>query len=74
MGKYIHPKIKRIELDTEQAVLEVCKLGGKYFFKFTDVPLCASGTQSAGSYCNTSVKGARQNTPITMALGEAVPS
>ncbi|MDD4202118.1 MAG: hypothetical protein PHQ52_01475 [Candidatus Omnitrophica bacterium] len=31
MKKYIQPKIKAIKLDSDQAILQVCKVGGDYF-------------------------------------------
>ncbi|MDD4202536.1 MAG: hypothetical protein PHQ52_03625 [Candidatus Omnitrophica bacterium] len=55
MKKYIQPKIKAIQLNEDQAVLQVCKSGGKYFSGGTH---CLYQTRVAPpSTCATFVKG-----------------
>jgi hypothetical protein len=45
MKKYKQPKITVVELDAEQAILQVCKVGGSYIGNFNSTNiLCSSGT------------------------------
>lgn len=74
MTKYIAPKIKSIELDPEQAVLEVCQIDGNYFTSnHLGSPACAMGTGAAPYDCNTSVKEQRQMNCISL-QNDAQPS
>ncbi|MDD4203463.1 MAG: hypothetical protein PHQ52_08355 [Candidatus Omnitrophica bacterium] len=47
MKKYIQPKIKLIELDSAQAIIQVCSVGGNY--------MRAGGIQCGGEIGETSV-------------------
>ena len=55
MKKYIGPKIKAIQLDPEQAILEVCAVSGVYL-NSSPTPWCGTAT-GAGPFCNTTPKG-----------------
>ncbi|MDD4202537.1 MAG: hypothetical protein PHQ52_03630 [Candidatus Omnitrophica bacterium] len=55
MKKYIQPKIRAIELNEKQTVLQVCKTSGRYFIGTTQ---CAFMTHAApATACPNSVKG-----------------
>ena len=63
MKKYIEPKIKAVELDPDQAILQVCMVGGVYLSdNVTDVCMATGGLYSAT--CNMTPKGA--TTSITL--------
>ncbi|MDD4203142.1 MAG: hypothetical protein PHQ52_06725 [Candidatus Omnitrophica bacterium] len=66
MKKYISPKVKAVVLDPDQAVLEVCKLGGHYFKRIT-ATVCFYGTDTMGE-CYVTPKGG-----ATFILGGATP-
>ncbi|MDD4203337.1 MAG: hypothetical protein PHQ52_07710 [Candidatus Omnitrophica bacterium] len=57
MKKYIKPNIKAIELSPEQAVLNVCIVGGVYFGTGIGVNLCHDGTGPGQGGCESSVRG-----------------
>ena len=48
MKKYIEPKIKAIKLDPEQALLEICAVGGLYLNPGTTPPICISVSYPSG--------------------------
>ena len=55
MKKYIAPKIKSIKLDPEQAILQICQLGGFYFYNTSSCK--AIGFKgSTPKTCSTSIK------------------
>ncbi|MDD4203215.1 MAG: hypothetical protein PHQ52_07090 [Candidatus Omnitrophica bacterium] len=61
MKKYIQPKITVVNLDSEQAILQVCKIGGAYGSINTQTicrPLIGVGAIPIGA-CPVSVKGVR---------------
>ncbi|MDD4202497.1 MAG: hypothetical protein PHQ52_03430 [Candidatus Omnitrophica bacterium] len=56
MKKYIQPKIKCVELDPKQALLQVCAIGGVYFEIGSQCGLVIWPTTYTAT-CNTGVKG-----------------
>ena len=46
MKKYIQPKIKSVSLDPDQAILQVCQVGGGYFSDTPGVQCFKSGTET----------------------------
>ena len=54
MRKYIEPKITAVELDSKQAILQVCKAAGAYFFSATQSRCMGPG---GGAVCADSIKG-----------------
>ena len=75
--KYIEPKIKAVELDTEQAILEVCAVGGIYL-SGTSAPWCGHTLAGgAGPVCKTTPKGVTGGISRMMPTGlggDATPS
>ena len=60
MKKYIEPKIKAVELDADQAILQVCSVGGKYFESIILPPstgICVYGTGGAFMSCSNLYRG-----------------
>ncbi|MDD4202499.1 MAG: hypothetical protein PHQ52_03440 [Candidatus Omnitrophica bacterium] len=73
--QYKYPRIKAVILDPEQAILEVCQIGGVYFFKPAGTSLCGIGVGKFGPYCDISVRGITTSTAgLTNGLGSAKPS
>ena len=62
MKKYIAPKIKQIPLSPEQAILQVCQVGGAYF-GWTSTPdtVCGIPTTSFADICPRAVRGVQQS-------------
>ncbi|MDD4202175.1 MAG: hypothetical protein PHQ52_01780 [Candidatus Omnitrophica bacterium] len=56
MKKYIQPKIKVIELDSKQAILQVCKINGVYLTLAEDCVYVFGGTVPI--MCYNTPKGA----------------
>ena len=56
MKKYIEPKIKAVTLNANQAVLEVCAVGGIYLNSNTP-PWCGGTTGATGPFCIETPKG-----------------
>lgn len=57
MKKYIEPKIKAVELDPKQAVMQVCVVGGIYL-NANVPPWCGSVIETIGGInCVDSPKG-----------------
>jgi hypothetical protein len=57
---YMQPKIKSINLEPEQAILQVCQIGGAYFgFTVVTIPTsyCEGGTRTGPNPCIVSIKG-----------------
>ncbi|MDD4202498.1 MAG: hypothetical protein PHQ52_03435 [Candidatus Omnitrophica bacterium] len=71
MKKYIQPKIKSIELDPKQALLQICRIGGIYLFALENYGAVARDCNSvAGSDtpCGITPKGgAGGSTPMLSA-------
>ncbi|MDD4203211.1 MAG: hypothetical protein PHQ52_07070 [Candidatus Omnitrophica bacterium] len=65
MKKYIKQKIKRISLDPDQAVLQVCMVDGGVFWGFGTLDGCVHfRVIGAGETpCNTAVKGVGGDSP-----------
>ncbi|MDD4202344.1 MAG: hypothetical protein PHQ52_02645 [Candidatus Omnitrophica bacterium] len=77
MKKYIKPKIKAVELLTEQAVLEVCQVGGGWFGNTYNAYCEAYHSVSDGwpNSCTFSVRGvAKGFNWAEMSPGESHPS
>ena len=59
MKKYLEPKIKAIKLDIEQAILNVCVIGGAYFN--STATLCvgtnASTVHATAKFCRSEPRG-----------------
>ncbi|MDD4294743.1 MAG: hypothetical protein PHP69_04460 [Candidatus Omnitrophica bacterium] len=55
MKHYKKPKIMEIPLDMEQAVLQVCVVGGQYFNRVT-TPICVAGSGPLAT-CMVTAKG-----------------
>lgn len=57
--KYKQPKIKRIQLDAEQAILQVCAVGGVYMLLRAGVSTfwCITATGASWDNCQISAKG-----------------
>ena len=70
MKKYIKPKIKAIQLDPEQAVLQVCQVGGAYF-RITGSTKCFNG--GPGAYCDITIKGVGNSMGFS-SIVDAMPS
>ena len=60
MKQYITPKIKSIELNAEQAILQICQLGGIYIYI---QPYVSSRCAIIGS---TGVAGSRYTCPVSV--------
>ncbi|MDD4203270.1 MAG: hypothetical protein PHQ52_07370 [Candidatus Omnitrophica bacterium] len=72
MKKYVPPKIKNIELKPSQAVLQVCVVGGIYFFAGNTV--CMSGAKSPITFvCTIPNKGNSKGTAWDTATS-SIPS
>jgi hypothetical protein len=59
MKKYIQPKIKSIELDSKQTILQACKISavGIYFYAGTFCRYALTGGPTPGTiFCDTGVK------------------
>lgn len=70
---YIEPKIKAIELDPRQAVLEACKIGGQYFGGATECMYLIPATDIIP--CPLSIKGTKKSIgPGTSRETNAQPS
>lgn len=58
---YIKPRIKSIKLDSEQAILQVCKIGGAYFggpYYDPTANMCRIINSPGGMYtCVVSIRG-----------------
>jgi hypothetical protein len=61
MKKYQQPKIKKVVLDPEQAVLQVCKVGGQYFLVGFTRCMGIGGSFMLSPLCNLSVRGYIRN-------------
>ncbi|MDD4202343.1 MAG: hypothetical protein PHQ52_02640 [Candidatus Omnitrophica bacterium] len=59
MKKYIKPKTKAVELLTEQAVLEVCQIGGGWFGD-SSTHFCEPYHSTGTVPCTYSVRGVVQ--------------
>ncbi|MDD4203432.1 MAG: hypothetical protein PHQ52_08200 [Candidatus Omnitrophica bacterium] len=57
MKNYIKPKIKVVVLDPEQAVLEVCKIAGVFFYETHGHYLCLRYLSGGPARCSVSAKG-----------------
>ena len=60
--KYTKPKIKAIELDTKQTILQACKVGGIWFTYYQTTPSgaahgCGGYTSPGGNACDYTPKG-----------------
>ncbi|MDD4202508.1 MAG: hypothetical protein PHQ52_03485 [Candidatus Omnitrophica bacterium] len=69
--KYTQPKIRSVNLDPEQAVLQVCQIGGVYFVTTVSLKCFAGGF---GPYCHVSVKGVANSMGTKGIVVEAIPS
>ena len=56
MKNYTQPKIKEIQLDAKQAILQVCKIGGVYLTAADDCVYTGGGT--IPRICNHTPKAA----------------
>ena len=60
MKKYIQPKIKAVSLNPDQAILQVCMLGGAYWHNnTTQTPTGCQGTGTTitQNWCTETPKG-----------------
>ena len=64
MKKYTSPKIKSVALDPEQAILEVCRVGGAYMYTNTPNNYCMPYT-GGGIFgnCPIAVRGVSKKYP-----------
>ena len=73
MKKYVEPKIKAIMLDPDQAVLEVCKVGGVYFTA-TASQCTQPGTFRTAGVCVDAVRDVKGISITFAATRDAMPS
>ena len=66
MKQYTPPKIKAVELDPGQAILQVCRAGGIYLdASVTSIMMCSTKTGGVGALCAFTPKlGAGGSTSI----------
>ena len=75
MKKYIEPKIKAVELDADQAILQVCMVGGAYLGEAMSPGTSRCTPMGSSGKCDLEVRGAR--TSVNSRLGfedDATPS
>jgi hypothetical protein len=68
MKKYIKPKISSIELDPEQAILNVCAVGGIFMLQKVSPSIywCITRTGTYSSNCLTSIRGVAGQDILTL--------
>ena len=57
MKQYIEPKIKAVELDAEQSILQFCRAGGIYLFNKTTANIWCGTRTGANANCMYTPKG-----------------
>ncbi|MDD4201992.1 MAG: hypothetical protein PHQ52_00815 [Candidatus Omnitrophica bacterium] len=70
MKKYIEPKIRAIKLDSEQAIIQVCQVGGNYLWTNGTRTSCIGDGGALVPVCIRSVRGAQE----TWAVGGELQS
>ena len=61
MKQYTPPKIKSVVLDPEQAILEVCRVGGAYMYYGNPNYACVEYKSFGESACPYKVRGGAKN-------------
>ena len=74
MERYKKPQINQIKLDSKQAILQVCFIGGVYFAG----GICMQGIGPTGGFmsCGVDVKGQSTTTRVALQVNgtDAIPS
>ena len=74
MKKYTSPKIKAVTLDPDQAVLEVCAIGGLYVSALTISPFCNTAPNVIGPAYLVTPKGATGGSTRFLGNRNSLPS